>query len=422
MITRRTFGLLAGGAAITGIGLKPATAQTASAPSGPPIRIGYSMSLSGPLASSGRPASVAHDIWAAEVNGKGGLLGRPVELVRYDDQSNGAQVPGIYTKLLDVDKVDLVISGYSTVIIAPAMPVVMQHKMAFVTLLGAVTNAAFGYDRVLNISNAGSDVKEFTRGYFAIADKLDPKPKTVALAGLDADFQQRSMDSARYQADKHGLKIVFDRSYPPNTVDFSPIIRGIQAAKPDVVFFASYPQDSVGLLRATNELKLQARMLGGMMIGPQVTAIKTQLGPLLNNLVCYDVWAPEPTMDFPGVATFLKSYRAVAEKEKVDPLGIFVPPMAYAQMQVLEQAVRRVGKIDQEAIGADFHKSEYETLIGPIKVGPDGEWVEERNVFVQYQGVEGNGVEQFAKAGTQVILYPERYKSGDLRSPFPAKA
>src|SRR5262245_6122107 len=132
-ITRRDLGRLSAAAAATAAGARTASAQ---APSGPPIRIGYSMSLTGGLAGNGRPALVTHQIWAQDVNSRGGLLGRPVELVHYDDQSNGAQVPGIYTKLIDVDKVDLVVSGYATAIIAPAMPVVMQRNMTFITLLG----------------------------------------------------------------------------------------------------------------------------------------------------------------------------------------------------------------------------------------------------------------------------------------------
>jgi branched-chain amino acid transport system substrate-binding protein len=424
MLTRRTLGRTTGlaAASLAGMHLLPAVAQPA-APSGPPLRIGYSISLSGGLAGNGKPAAVAHDVWAAEVNAKGGLLGRSVELVRYDDQSSGAQVPAIYTKLLDVDKVDLVISGYATAIIAPAMPIVMQHEMAFVTLLGSGTNSEFNYDRCFNISPSGSDTKEnLAKGFFAVAAGLDPKPKTVAIATLDADFQQRALDSARYHAGKLGMQIVYDRSYPPSTVDFSPIIRGIQAAKPDIVFLASYPPDSIGLLRSANELQLQARVLGGVMIGPQVTAIRAQLGPILNNLVCWDVYAPEPTMQFPGIDAFLTRYREAAAKEKTDPLGLYAPPLAYAQMQVLEQAVRRVGRIDQKAIGADFHANEFSTVIGPIRIAADGEWAQERNLYVQYQGVQGNGLEQFTKPGTEAILYPERFKSGDLRTPFPAKA
>lgn len=180
---------------------------------------------------------------ADDVNARGGLLGRRVELVFYDDQSMGANVPGIYTKLLDVDKVDLVVSGYGTAIIAPAMPVVMQHGAAFVTLLGSATNAEFKYDRCANVSPVGGKMEEdFAKGFFEIAKGITPRPKTVSIAGLDSDFPMRAMQSARTQAGAAGLSIVYDSAYPPSTVDYSPIIRAIQAAKPDLVFFASYPQ------------------------------------------------------------------------------------------------------------------------------------------------------------------------------------
>jgi branched-chain amino acid transport system substrate-binding protein len=414
-VTRRQFGSLAAtlsAAALT----RSATAQSSDGQ----IRIGYTLPLSGGLAGNGKPASLAHRLWVEEINAKGGLLGRKVELVNYDDQSNPAQVPALYTKLLDVDKVDLVVSSYSTALIAPAMPVVMAHGAAFVSLLGSATNDAFHYDRTVNISPTGGHMEEdFAKGYFKIAMTAEPKPKTVAIAGLDSDFLQRSMQSARKQAKDLGIEIVYDKSYPPGTVDYGPIVRAIQAAKPDLVYFASYPPDSVGLLKAVNESKLTATMLGGGMIGPQIGAIKAQFGPLLNNLVCWDIYAPEPTMKFPGVDAFLERYRAAAQNEKVDQLGLYAPPLAYAQMQVLAAAVSRVGKIDQAAIGADFHANTFSTVIGDLKFDANGEWEQERNIYVQYQGVTGNGIEQFKKAGTQVILYPEKYKSGKLLTPFP---
>ena len=417
-ITRRDLGRLTAAAAATAAGARPASAQ---APSGPPIRIGYSMSLTGGLAGNGRPALVAHQIWAQDVNSRGGLLGRPVELVHYDDQSNGAQVPGIYTKLIDVDKVDLVVSGYATAIIAPAMPVVMQRGMTFVTLLGTGVNHEFRYDRHFNICPVGSDVKEtFAKGYMDIAMAMDPKPRTIALAALDADFTQRAVESARHLARQHGLRVVYDRSYPPGTVDFSPIMRSIQAARPDLVYIGSYPPDSAGLLRAASELRMSARIFGGAMIGPQISAQKAQLGPILNNMVNWDIYAPEPTMQFPGVDALLRRYREVAARENTDALGLYVPPLAYAQMQVLEQAVKRVGKIDQAALAADMHANPFDTVIGELRFDRLGEWTEERNLYIQFQNVTDGNLERFARPGTQVILYPERFRSGTLRTPYGA--
>ena len=416
-VTRREFGSMAAGMSAAAV-LRPASGRSADGP----IRIGSTMPLSGGLAGNGRPALLAHKLWVEDVNARGGLLGRKVELVNYDDQSNAGQVPALYTKLIEVDKVDLVVSSYSTALIAPAMPVIMSHGLAFVTLLSSGVNDAFQYDRTANVSPTGGNMQQdFAQGFFDVAMAADPKPKTVAIAGLDSDFLQRSMKSARTQAKAQGLEIVYDRSYPPSTVDYEPIVRAIKAAKPDIVYLASYPTDSVGLLKAIYEAKLSATVLGGGMIGPQITAIKAQFGPMLNNLLCWDVYAPAPTLKFPGVEAFLERYRAAAEKEKTDPLGLYAPPLAYAQMQVMEQAVARVGKIDQQAIGADFHASTFPTVLGDLQFDAKGEWRHERNLYVQYQGVRGNDVEQFKKPGVEVILYPDQYKSGKLRTPFPAE-
>src|SRR5947209_15460568 len=135
-----------------------------------PIKIGFGMALTGGLSANGKPALLAMQIWKDDVNKKGGLLGRPVELVFYDDQTNLATVPGIYTKLLEVDKVDLVVSGYGTNLIAPAMPVVMRKKMVFPSLFGTAVNTDFNYDRYFQIMPAGPEPKiDMSKGFFALA-------------------------------------------------------------------------------------------------------------------------------------------------------------------------------------------------------------------------------------------------------------
>jgi len=106
----------------------------------------------------------------------------------------------------------------------------------------------------------------------------NPKPTTLALTGADAEFPHNALEGARVLAKAAGLKIVYDRSYPPTTNDYTPIVRGIQAANPDLVFVASYPPDTVGIIRAASEIGLKAKLFGGGMVGLQSTAIKTQLG------------------------------------------------------------------------------------------------------------------------------------------------
>ncbi len=386
------------------------------------IRIGFSMSLTGGLAGGGKPSLLAIEMWRDDINAKGGLLGRPVELVYYDDQSTPANVPAIYTKLLDVDKVDLVISPYATGQMAPAMPIVMQHNMVFMGLFGTAVNASFNYDKYFQILPNGENTAIGpSYGFFQVAMSMNPKPKTVALIAANAEFAQNVIGGARDVVKQLGLQVVYDQSYPPNSTDFAPIIHAVQATKPDIIYVASYPPESVGIVRAANESGLKARIFGGGMIGIAFTPIKQQLGPLLNGIVAYDVYVPEPTMKFPGTEDFLKRYQAKAPAEGVDPLGYYLPPFAYAEMQILGDAITKIGSLDQTQIAQYMHANTFKTVVGDVKFAPNGEWAKARILFVQYQGVKGNDLDQFRRAGTQVILYPPAFKSGTFRYPYDAR-
>ena len=215
-----------------------------------------------------------------------------------------------------------------------------------------------------------------------------------------------------------GFKIVYDRSYPPNTVDFAPIVRGIQASNPDFVYIASYPTETVGIARAANEIGLKTKLFGGGMVGLQYASIKTQLGELLNRIVDYDFYVPEPTVPFKGIEGFLARYQAKAPSIGADLLGYFIPPFAYANGQVVEQAVAAVGSLDQRKLGDYLKTHSFDTVVGKIEYAPNGEWKNPRVLWVQYQNVKGSGLDQFKKAGTQVIIFPKELASGELQSPY----
>lgn len=411
---------LLGGAAALAAALFAAAPQAQAAE---PIKIGFGIEETGGLAPNGRAALLAMQIWAEDINAKGGLLGRPVKLIYYDDQSNPSQVPAIYTKLLDVDKVDLIVSGYATNMVAPAIPVAMSHKMTILGLLGLAANSEFHYPNYFSIAPTGGDhpKQALSRPFFAVVKTLNPAPKTIAFAGADAEFPRNALDGARELAKEAGLKIVYDRTYPPNTADYSPIVRAIQATNPDLVFVASYPPDSVGMLRAANEVGLKAQMFGGGMVGLQATAIKTQMGPLLNGVVDYDFWLPIGSYATPEALDFLKRYQPKAAAAGVDTLGFYLPPFAYSDMQVLQQAVEGTKSLNQQKI-ADYMRSHtFKTVAGDIKFGPDGEWTQSRVMEVQFRNVKGSDVEQFKDPKVEVVLYPPALKDGDVVTPY-AKA
>jgi branched-chain amino acid transport system substrate-binding protein len=387
-----------------------------------PIKIGFGMALTGGLSANGKPALLAMQIWKDDVNKKGGLLGRPVELIYYDDQTNPSTVPGIYTKLLEVDKVDLITSGYGTNLIAPLLPMAMERKLVLMGMFGLANNEKYQYPNYFQIQPAGPDPQTSTAiGFFELAAKQNPKPQTVAIVGADAEYPQNALVGARELIKKFGFKTVYDRTYPPSTTDYTPIVRAIKATNPDIVFIASYPPDSVGMLRAAHEVKLEPKIMGGGMVGLMFTTIMTSMGSQLNGVVNYDFWAPEPSfMAMPGIKDFLKEYQARAEKEKVDTLGYYLPPYSYAMMQVLGQAVEATKGLDQQKIADYIRKTEFTTIVGKVRFGKNGEWAQGRTLMVQYQKIDGSGVEQFRGPGKKVVLYPDEFKSGSLIYPYAA--
>jgi branched-chain amino acid transport system substrate-binding protein len=394
-------------------------ADGAAAQSREPIKIGFSMAMTGGLAANGKSALLAQKIWEEDINAKGGLLGRPVKLIYYDDQSNPATVPGIYTKLLDIDKVDLVIGPYATAQIAPAMPIVIQRNKLFIGLLGLAVNTEFNYPNYFAMIPSGPDPKPaFTKGFFDTAMAQTPKPTTVAIVAADQEFSRNASDGARENAKKAGLKIVYDKSYPPSTTDFAPIVRAIQATNPDLVVLCSYPPDSVGLVRSINEIGFKPKMVGGAMVGPQATALKTQLGPALNGFVNYDFWLPVPKMMSPGVEELIRKYQARAPAEGVDLLGYYMAPWGYAQLQVLAQAIEATKSIEDKKLADYIRANRFNTVLGDVRFGKNGEWAESRVLQVQFHDVKGNDVEQFRTMGTQTLLTPELYNSGNVIFPF----
>ena len=394
-------------------------AGAAWAQSGEPIKIGYGISQTGGLAPNGKSALLAQKIWEEDINAKGGLLGRPVKLIYYDDQTNPATVPGIYTKLLDVDKVDLVLGPYATAQAAPAMPVIMQKGKVFIILFGLDVNHEFNYPKFFAMIPTGPDTKpSFTEGFFEVAAAQSPKPQTVSLVAADQEFSRNACDGARDNAKKTNLKVVYDKTYPPSTTDFTPIVRAIQAANPDVVTICSYPLDSVGMVKAVNELNYKPKMIGGAMVGLQATVFKRQLGPLLNGWVNYETWVPAKALTFDGTEAFLKQYQARAGAEGVDPLGYYLGTWGYAYIQILGEAVQATKSLDDNKLADYIGKTTFKSIMGDVKFGKGGEWAQGRMLQVQYHDIKSGDLEQFRGMDTQTVLTPAQYKTGNVIYPY----
>jgi branched-chain amino acid transport system substrate-binding protein len=413
----RTMALMAGAAVALAAGA--IAVVSAGAQSKEPIKIGFSMAQTGPLGPNGQQALLGMKIWEEETNAKGGLLGRPVKLVYYDDQSNPSTVPGIYTKLLDVDKVDLVLGGYATNMVAPALPVIMQKKKTFVSLFALDVNHDFKYPKYFSVLPTGPKTKpSFTEGFYQVAMQQNPKPTTVALTFEDAEFSQNACEGARENAKTFGLKIVYDKSFPFNTPDLSPIVRALQASNADLVIVCSYPLSSVNMVQAVKEANYKPKMIGGAMVGLQATVFKNKLGAKLNGFINYETWVPTEKMMAPAAA-FFKKYQELAPAAKVDPLGYYLGGWGYAYISVLGNAVAGAKSLDDDKIADYLRKNTHKTIMGDWSYGPNGEWTKSGMMQVQYHGIkEGAGLETWKGMSYQTILTPSALATGKVIYPY----
>ena len=280
-----------------------------------PIRVGFSIAQTGPLSAAGKSGLLALQIWREDVNARGGLLGRQVELVVYDDQGSPSLTPGIYTKLIDVDKVDLLIAPYGTNPTASIMPLVKQRDLLLMGNFALDANAQLRHDKYFN-NQPWSSARDSAAPFLDLCRKLGAK--SIAILAADAEFAQNLANGVRGELKSYGLQAAYDQNYPPNTVDFSSMLRAVRAKKPDAVFVASYPAESSAIIRGLNELGVgeSVRVFGGGMVGLQYASIMESLGSQLNGVINYNTWAPEKTMDFPGVRDFIARYQTRAKQAR----------------------------------------------------------------------------------------------------------
>jgi branched-chain amino acid transport system substrate-binding protein len=380
-----------------------------------PIKIGMSMPQTGGLGGGGKAALLALKMWVEDVNAKGGLLGRKVEFIYYDDQSNPANTPGIYTKLLDVDKVDLLIAPYATGPTAPIMPLVKQRQKLLMGNFSFQVNAKTKHDMWFN--NAPWNTADgWAKGFLEAGRAAGGK--TVAILAEDGEFAQNLADGARPYFKSQGLNIVYDQNYPPTTKDFSSLVRAIRASKAEIVFIASYPGGSAAIVNSISEIGLgsQVKIVGGGMVGLQFTPIAVNLGSKLNGITNYHVYVPG--MKLPGVESFLKRYTERAKAEKIDELGYYLPPFNYAIGEMLEQAINATKSFDDRKLADYLHKNELKTIVGPVRFDENGERSNVRLITTQFRGLKNKDQEQFRKPTAQVVVAPADDKTGEFIAPL----
>jgi branched-chain amino acid transport system substrate-binding protein len=260
--------------------------------------------------------------------------------------------------------------------------------------------------------------KSFSTGFYEIAAAQNPKPKTLAILGVDAEYGRNATDGARENLKTFPFQVVYDQNYPPSTADYTPIIRAVAAKNPDILYVAAYPPDTVGIVRAMNEVGFTPKIFGGALIGLMITGTKIQLGPLLNGMIITQGFLPASTFLFPGTKEMLDKYAAKAPSQGLDPLGWSFPPYGYSAGQVLAQAVAATKSLDHAKLADYIRKSEFSTVVGKISFGKDGEWAKGREVWTQFQHITVGSLDTFKDVSHQPILLPADMKTGSMIYPY----
>ena len=367
----------------------PAAAQS-------PIKIGASLSLTGTYAALGQNQQRGYQLCAKDVNEKGGVLGRKIEFVLYDDQSQPATGVRLYEKLITQDKVDAVMGPYSSAITEAVANVNEKYKMPMVAPM-ASTTSIFKKGRKF-VFMVQSPAELYLEGLIDVAAKRGLK--TIAIVNEDTLFPKATVQGTIELAKKKGLQVVFVEAYPKGNTDFSAIMTKIRAANPDVLGAATYFDDAVAITRQMKELNVNPKMYG-VTVGGDLPTFYQLLGK--NAEYVYGATQWEAELPYPGAKVFLETHSR--EYPGVDIS--YHSAGGYGGCQVLVEAIKRAGSLDGEKIREAILKIDMNTVYGGFKVDADGFQVSHKMVMFQWQ------------EGKKVIVWPDELAAGKARFPAP---
>jgi len=388
-------GLTFGRAAMLGVAFM-AWVWAAPAAGQAPFKIGASLSLTGTYSALGQNQHRGYQLCVKEANEKGGVLGRKVEMVLYDDKSDPATGVRLYERLITQDKVDVVLGPYSSAISEAVANVNERYKMPMVAPM-ASTTSIFKKGRKF-IFMVQSPAEVYLEGMLDMAARRGLK--TVAIINEDTLFPKATAQGTAELAKKKGLQVVFVEAYPKGNTDFSAIMAKIRAANPDVLGAATYFDDAVAITRQMKELGVNPRMYG-VTVGGDLPRFYELLGKNAEFIYGSTQWEPE--LPYAGAKQFNDAYR----KEFPGADLSYHSAGGYAGCQILVEAVRRAGSVDGEKIRAEVLKMDLTTVYGGFRVDQDGFQVSHKMVTFQWQD------------GKKAIVWPDELAGGKARFPTP---
>jgi branched-chain amino acid transport system substrate-binding protein len=376
-------------AAVVAGGSMPAGAQG-------PIRIGASLSLTGTYAKLGKNQHEGYQLCIKELNAKGGLLGRKVDLVVYDDQSMPPTAVRLYEKLITEDKVDAVMGPYSSPVSEAAANVTEKYKKVMVMPLAATTSI-FKKGRKYAFMVI-SPAEGYLEGLVDMASKRGLK--TIAVVNEDTLFSKAAASGAVELAKKKGLQVVFTEAYPKGNTDFAALLTKVKASNPDVLAAATYFDDAVALTRQMKELAVNPKMYG-VTVGGDLPEFYDTLKQNAEYIYGATQW--EHTLPYPGNQEFFDTY-----KKEFGHEPSYHSTAGYAGCLIYAEGVKRAGSLEADKVREALLKLEMKTAFGEFKVDPDGFQTAHKMVTFQWQGEK------------KVTVWPDDLAQAKPRFPTPA--
>jgi branched-chain amino acid transport system substrate-binding protein len=368
---------------------QPVDAQT-------PIKIGASMSVTGTYAKPGTYQKQGYDVCIDELNARGGVLGRKVELVIYDDQSNPATAVRLYEKLITEDKVDAVMGPYSSAVSEAVANVTEKYKKVMVAPLAATTSI-FKKGRKY-IFMVITPAENYLDGLIDMAAKRGLK--TVAIIHEDTLFPKASAAGTAEAAKKKGMQVVLQEAYPKGNTDFSALLVKIKAVNPDVIAAGTYFDDAVAITRQMKELNVNPKMFG-LTVGGDLPEFYDLLKQNAEYIYGSTQW--DESLPYPGQKEFLAAYKAKFKGQEPS----YHTAAGYAGCLIYAEAVKKAGTLDADKVRDQLLKMEIKTAFGDYKVEPDGFQIAHKMVMLQWQD------------GKRIVVWPDDLANGKMRYPTP---
>lgn len=357
-----------------------------------PIRIGTTQSLSGAYEDFGTNQLRGLQMWVGDINARGALLGRPVELVHYDDGSDPARSAELYQKLIEQDKVDLLIGPYSSGITMAASQVAEAHDMPMLTLAASADKIwAQGYNNIVGLDTPSTRYMDI-----AIEAAAAQGARTMALVWGDTEFGREVVSGVRSKAAALGVQIVLDKS-ADNMDEIPALVKQLDAANADVIMTIAYLEAAVAIVRELDRAQVKPKMLV-FGVGASLAQFGQELLGDAEGVVGVVQWLRGIRM--PGAQDFAYRFRQLYGHNPAAYAAL-----GYAGGEVIEAAVRLAGTVDNAAVREQLHTMVFNSLLGMFNVDADGRQVGKENYLMQWQGKDRRLVGP-ANLAESKLMYP----------------